>query len=98
MKKIEVKKIGPVSAFKATLYLMMIPMGILFMIGIVSSLIGVAVGEKGVLMFGIMYVIMSFIMLGIYGLLSMLISVIYNLFAGKFGGLELTINELDKEE
>jgi hypothetical protein len=97
MKKIEVKKVAPTSAFKATMYLAFIPMGIIFLIGIISALVGVALGETEVLLFGIAYTFVPFIMLGIYGLLSILIALIYNLFAGKFGGLVLTINELDNE-
>lgn len=98
MRRIEVKKVAPVSVFKALMYLMVIPMGILFLIGVISALVGVALGETEVLWFGIAYTFVPFIMLGIYGLLSMLIALIYNLFAGKFGGLVLTINELDKKE
>jgi hypothetical protein len=97
MKRIEVKKVAPTSAFKATIYLMLIPMGIIFLIGIISALVGAALGETEVLWFGFGYAIMPIMMFGIYGVISMLIALVYNLFAGKFGGLVLTINELDNE-
>lgn len=97
MKRIEVKKVAPTSAFKATMYWAFVPMGIIFLIGIISALVGAALGETEVLLFGIAYTFVPFIMLGIYGVISMLIALVYNLFAGKFGGLVLTINELDNE-
>lgn len=96
MKKLEIKSIGVVSAFKATLYLSIIPMALIFLIGFIMLLIGILVQEYAVLGIGIAYMIMPIFMLFMYGLIAMLGALIYNLLAGKFGGLEITVKE--KEE
>jgi putative exporter of polyketide antibiotics len=93
MKKIEIKEIGLKSAFKVTLYVMIIPVAIMFLIGLFMLLIGLATRQWILVGMGIPYMLMPVFLLGVYGALSMLISLLYNKLSGKFGGLELTIEE-----
>ncbi|WP_379138356.1 hypothetical protein [Paenibacillus sp. sgz500958] len=93
MKNIELKKVGAVSAFKTTLYIASIPIAVMAVIGVIVSIVGAALGDASMLAMAIPFVVMPFIMLGIYGLFSMLMAVLYNFMAGKFGGLELVVTE-----
>jgi len=91
MRKMEIKRIGPRSAFKATLYLASVPLALFLVVGLLLSVIGASIGNTNLLMVGIPYIFMSFVMIFVYGLISMLASLIYNKFAGKFGGLEIEV-------
>jgi|GEM_PF-3384785 len=94
--KIEIKEIKPVSAFKTILYFSIIPFALIFAIGLLLTVIGAVISGTELLFIGIPYMIMPFFMIGIYGALGMLVSVIYNALSKKFGGLELTVEQ--KEE
>jgi hypothetical protein len=89
--KIEIKSLGVTSMFKTTLYFACVPLGLMFVIGVLGLIIGIAIGQSNIVVTVIPFLVMPFIMIGIYGLFSMLAGVIYNFFAKKFGGLELTI-------
>lgn len=89
--KIEIKSIGATSMFKTILYIASIPLVLMLVFGVLSLIIGGASGNSSFVVGVIPLIIMPIIMLGLYGLLGMLIAVIYNFFASKFGGLELTI-------
>lgn len=90
--KIEIKSLGTKSMLKTTLYIASIPLGIMFLVGIISLLIGAASGNSKNMMAFIPFIFMPFFMIIVYGLLGMLVSVVYNFFANKYGGLELTIH------
>ncbi|MDQ0885079.1 flagellar biosynthesis protein FliQ [Paenibacillus sp. V4I9] len=90
--KIEIKSIGAKSMFKTTLYLASVPLGIMFLVGILALIIGIASGNSKSTMTFIPLVVMPFFMIIVYGLIGMLVSALYNFFANKFGGLELSIN------
>jgi cell shape-determining protein MreD len=73
---------------------MILPAVLCFLIGIAFVLIGIFTGQKQIWIMGIIMGLaypIAFIV--IYGPMAMLMSLIYNLMAGKFGGLELTIKE-----
>ncbi|ANY66861.1 hypothetical protein BBD42_10580 [Paenibacillus sp. BIHB 4019] len=93
MKKLEIKGIGTVSAFKATAYMMIIPAVLLFLLGIIFTLIGVVAQEPTLLAIGIPYILMPVFLIGIYGAISMLVALLYGVLAKKFGGLELIVEE-----
>ncbi|MHA0858075.1 hypothetical protein [Paenibacillus sp. CMAA1364] len=93
MKRIEIKEIGAISAFKATLYIACIPLAIMSLIGILMTILGIVLGQTELLYIGIPYIIIPVFLLGIYGVFSMLIAVVYNKFTKKFGGLEIVIQE-----
>ncbi|WP_166245230.1 hypothetical protein [Paenibacillus turpanensis] len=93
MKKFEIKKIGPTSLGKATIYIAAIPLSLLFIVGLALVLFGAVSGVTELLMVGIAYTFMPLLMLAIYLLISMLIAVIYNALAGRFGGLEIEMVE-----
>lgn len=93
MKKVEVKEIKAVSAFKTTVYLVSVPMGILLVIGSLIALVSAMLRSGPGILVGILYMIMPLFMLAIYGALSMLVAIIYNFLANRFGGLELIIEE-----
>ncbi|MGG4144713.1 hypothetical protein ABEW34_16485 [Paenibacillus algorifonticola] len=93
MKKLEIKGIGTVSAFKATAYMMIIPSALLFLLGIGMLMVGLITGEPTVLILGITYTLMPVFLIGIYGAISMLIALLYGVLAKKFGGLELIVEE-----
>lgn len=97
MKKIEIKEIGAKSAFKATVYLSLIPLAFMSAIGILITIIGLAIGRSAMLAAGIPYIILPIIFLFIYGLIGMLSAYIYSKFAMKFGGLEISIEEKDQK-
>jgi hypothetical protein len=97
MKKVEINKFGLGSVFKVMLYLMMIPMILCFIIGIVMLLAGIATKAYEFVGIGILVAIgypIFFIL--VYGLFGTLMALLYNWLAGKFGGLELTIREVDE--
>jgi uncharacterized membrane protein len=87
----EIKRIGPRSAFKATLYIASVPLALLMVIGVLLTIVGASIGNTNLLIAGIPYIVMSIFMVFIYGLISMLASLVYNKFAGKYGGLELEV-------
>jgi ABC-type dipeptide/oligopeptide/nickel transport system permease component len=96
MRNFEIKKISLISAFKVTIYLMIIPLLLFFLIGI-GLLIGGAISRTTeLILVGGAYSIMPVFMLIMYGVFSMLAALIYNWLAGKFGGLELSV--VDKDE
>jgi urea transporter len=92
MKKIEIKEIGIKNAFKITVYLTCVPLAIMAFIGVIIAIIGAVNGNGTMLAIGIPYTVMPFVMIGVYGLLSMLVALIYNKLSNKYGGLELVIN------
>ena len=96
VKKLEIKAVGIISAFKATLYMSIIPMAFIFVIGIIMVFVGIMVQEYTILGIGIAYSLMPIFGVLFYGVISMLGALIYNWLAGKFGGLEITVKE--KEE
>jgi hypothetical protein len=96
--KIEIKSLGVKSMFKTTLYFASVPLGLMFVIGIFSLIIGVVFGNTELVVSVVPFIVMPFIMIFIYGLAGMLIGVIYNFFAHKFGGLELTVKAEDQIE
>lgn len=98
MKKVEVKSLGIKSIFKTTIYMTSVPLAFMFVIGFFVLVIGLAMGQSKVALFGLPYMIMPFFMVFIYGLLGMLTGTIYNIFSKKFGGLELTIEEKNELE
>lgn len=93
MKSYEVIDVNKKSIFKTTIYVMSIPLAIMAAIGIIITIISVLTGNTAMLVFGIPYIVMPVFMLFIYGLLSMLMALVYNKFAKKFGGLELKLVE-----
>lgn len=97
MKNVEVTRIGAKSVFKVTVYLMVIPIAIMVLVGLVTSIIGIATGEYELLFAFLPLIIMPFFMIFGYGLLGMLVAVIYNALSNKFGGLELQIDSLEPE-
>lgn len=96
MEKIEIKEIGVKSAFKTIIYLMSIPLGIMFIVGILTTIIGTAIGQHG-LALGLPFIIMPFFMIFLYGLLGMLIAIIYNYCAKRYGGLEIKFTQKENE-
>lgn len=95
--KIEIKSLGVKSMFKTALYIASIPVGLMFVVGVVALIIGIASGNQSIVVTVIPFIVMPFIMIGLYGLFGMLLGVIYNFFAPKFGGLELTIKTQEQE-
>jgi len=98
MKKIEIKKMGALSTFKTVIYITCLPIGLMALFGLIASVFSAVVGDGSIMAFALPFVIMPFIMLGLYGLISMLVALIYNMFAGKFGGLELVIVEANEPD
>ncbi|MGO4371658.1 hypothetical protein [Paenibacillus sp. 2TAB19] len=95
MKRIEIKEIGIKSAFKTTIYFSIIPLALMMVIGFIVIIIGILIGNTGAIAMGFPYFITPIFMVGIYGALSMLVSLVYNKLSNKFGGLELVITESD---
>ncbi|WP_338553487.1 hypothetical protein [Paenibacillus sp. KS-LC4] len=93
MKKLEIKGIGAVSAFKATAYMMIIPSVLLFVIGVVMMLIAAATGRSSIFGMGFPFFVMPIFLIVFYGAVNMLNTLLYGMFAKKFGGLELTVEE-----
>ncbi|MFH0888329.1 MAG: hypothetical protein V1871_03890 [Planctomycetota bacterium] len=94
MKKIEIKKFGVLNALKVTTYMMIFPAVLCFLIGIAFVVVGIVVGQKEIWIAGILAMVgYPILLLVMYDITAMLGALIYNLFAGKFGGLELTIKE-----
>lgn len=96
MKKIEIKKLTIESTFKVTLYLMIIPAILLFLMGLGMLVFGLFTHTIELTIMGILYAISSVVVVLLYGVISMLMALIYNSLSKKFGGLELTV--IDKTE
>lgn len=97
VRRVELKKFAVGSVFKVIMYMMIIPIALFFMIGIVTTLIGVATQAYELVGIGIFIGIgYPIIFLLMYGLFGTLMALIYNAFAGRFGGLELTISEIEE--
>ena len=93
MKNIEIKKVAPKSAFKVTLYFAIIPIVIMLIVGIGASIIAAITGQGELAFFGIAYIVMSIVGIVLYGVFGALFAVLYNVLAGKFGGLEISVKE-----
>ncbi|WP_432664087.1 hypothetical protein R9X47_26595 [Wukongibacter baidiensis] len=95
MKKLELKKITPKSAFKVTLYFAIIPVALMILVGIIALLIGIGTRNGGVAMFGGAYLIAPIFMFFMYGAFAALFALIYNVASNRFGGLEIVVDEED---
>ncbi|MEK4209140.1 MULTISPECIES: hypothetical protein [Paenibacillus] len=93
MKDYEVLEINKKSFFKTTIYFMIIPTLLLFIVGLGMVVIGLIINETFMVVMGIPYLIMPVILILIYGLVGMLVALVYNKLAKRFGGLELKIVE-----
>ncbi|MFD2614633.1 hypothetical protein [Paenibacillus gansuensis] len=93
MRKIELLEIKKKSAFKTTIYLMSIPMVLMMLIGLISTIVSAGMGEPAGLAFGVPYMIMPVVFILIYGLMSVLVALVYNVFAKRFGGLQVVVRE-----
>lgn len=97
VKRVELKKFGVGSVFKVILYMMIIPIALFLIIGLVTTLIGVATQTYEMIGLGIFIGVgYPIIFLLMYGLFGTLMALLYNAFAGKFGGLELTISDIEE--
>ncbi|WP_432408806.1 hypothetical protein [Wukongibacter sp. M2B1] len=93
MKKLEIKKITPGSAFKVTMYFAIIPMIIIILVGIIALLIGISIQNSDISIFGGLYLIFPIFFLFIYGGFAALCALLYNVLSNRFGGLQIVINE-----
>lgn len=98
MKKMEITNVTPVSAFKTTLYYLIIPFALMMVVGIIITIIGAVIGEGTMLMVGIPYIILPIILIGVYGLFAMLIALLYNGLSRKFGGLVITVKDVEEAQ
>lgn len=95
MRKLEIKELGVKSLFKVSVYIMLIPMALIFLIGIVLTIIAAALGMYELLIAGILYSVLPIAAIPFYGAIYMLMGLIYNAFSKRFGGLEMTVEEKD---
>lgn len=95
MKKVEVTNVTPLSAFKVTIYYSIIPLACMMAIGILMTIIAAAIGQGELLAVGIPYIILPIVLIWIYGLFAMLIALVYNGLAKKFGGLVVTVKDVE---
>jgi len=96
MKKIEIKSVNTKSAFKATVFMNLFTMGLMFLVGLILLLVGILLGNVALLGMGIGYLFMPVIGLGLSGLINMVNVLIYSKLAQKYGGLELDVEESNK--
>ncbi len=97
MKKFEVKKLGVKSLFKATIYFMIIPSALFMLVGLVFLAVGLVSGVTKNIFMGVFFAfIYPLILLGVYGVMNMLMGLIYNAFAVRFGGLEFSAEEVEE--
>lgn len=89
--KIVVKKLIPRTIFKAVLMACAIPYSIFLLIYLVSLLLGANIGGSKAISLSIVYIAVSPL---IYGLVSVLFSISYNLLEPKFGGIQIEISDL----
>jgi len=88
MKKFEVKKIGVKSMFKVTMYMMVVPAIFMLLAGILMIVFG---GDPMLRVMGIVYVMFPVLIVVLYGPLAMLMALLYNVLAKKFGGLKIEL-------
>ncbi|TSB47057.1 SoxR reducing system RseC family protein [Alkalicoccobacillus porphyridii] len=95
MRKVEVKKFGIVSVLKSTLYLYFIPLIIFVLIFLIATLVGVTQeGAAGFVTIPLFLIAIIFYTAFYAGIIS-LVTLCYNWLAGKFGGLVLTVEDVD---
>ncbi len=96
MKKIEIKKVSPGNLFKVMVYFLVLPMAIMLLVGMVVGLIGIVTGNMGIIFMaaflGLGYPLLFIV---IYGVMALLQTLVYNVLASRFGGLEITVDEED---
>lgn len=95
MKKLELKKVTPKSAFKVTLYFAVIPLALMILGGIMAVIFGIASGYNEAIIIGAVYAILPVVMFFLYGAFGALFALIYNVASNRFGGLEIVIDEED---
>jgi hypothetical protein len=78
------------------MYVMVIPAALFFLISIFMVVIGAVVQQYEILIIGIFYLLFSVVMVPLYGAINLLVSLIYNALAKKFGGLEVTVKETEE--
>lgn len=96
MKKIEVRSLGVKSLFKTTIYIMIIPAIIMLFFGIIMLVMSLFIDDFEIKFLAYTYLLLPIVVTVIYGLISMLIAVVYNGLSKNFGGLVISIN--DKNE
>jgi hypothetical protein len=97
MKKVELKKFCVGSVFKVIMYMLIIPIALCFIISLIAIIIGLVTQEYEVVGIGVLMGIgYPIIFVLAYGLFGTLMALLYNGLAGKFGGLELMVSEIDE--
>ncbi|MFX3633298.1 MAG: hypothetical protein ACE3L7_30555 [Candidatus Pristimantibacillus sp.] len=94
MKNYEIVRLGKKSVFKTTIYIVSTPLLLMMFIGLIVVMIGAGTGEPTLFM-ALPFVIMPVFMLFFYGLLSVIVALVYNLLAKRFGGIEINMVEKD---
>ncbi|QQK74910.1 hypothetical protein HUG15_04360 [Salicibibacter cibarius] len=96
-KQIEIRKLTIPSVLKATSYFLVIPIALSGIFVIFWSLfITVLEGPMGLI--GLpLFLIGVIFYVGLYFGITALVTLIYNLFAGKFGGLVMTVRDVDTQ-
>ncbi|WP_077302689.1 hypothetical protein [Virgibacillus pantothenticus] len=93
MEKKEIKKFSYGSVARVSVYFAIIPAilyGLLLLIGVV----GTFSSDGGMLLFTAIGAIVGMgLFIGIYVVIALLSTLLYNLFAGKFGGLVITVKD-----
>jgi cytosine/uracil/thiamine/allantoin permease len=93
MKKLEIKEFGLKSLFKVSIYFLIVPMALIFLIGIVLTIAAAVFGIREMLIVGIIYSFLPLAAIPFYGAIYMLVGLIYNVLAKRFGGLEVNVEE-----
>lgn len=93
MKRLEIRSFDAVSLFKATLYILLLPLLFVALIGGLLAVVGGVTGHRELLLAGLAYAVMPVFLFGACGVLNVLVGLVYNGLAGKFGGLVITVRE-----
>ena len=94
MKKLEVKKIEIIPLMKVAVYILVIPVCLMFIVGLVLLLVGLASSNTILAITGlILGLFYPLLFLAIYIGMGALQGLIYNVLANKFGGLEIKVLE-----
>ncbi|MDQ0268586.1 hypothetical protein [Cytobacillus purgationiresistens] len=96
MKTLEIKRFTVGTVIKSTLYLLFIPIIIMIIVGLITTMV-LMIEDGAVALMGIFIMLLaSLFYAGVYLGMIALMTVIYNWLAGKFGGLTIIVQEKDE--
>lgn len=92
MTSLEIKKVDIKSAIKVTMYFLIFLAALMVVIGLIMAVIGIAIRQSSMMWMGLLFAVgYTLFLLVLYPIITALTTLIYNFFAGRYGGLEIDV-------